>query len=138
MMPAAFVFLDALPLTPRGKVDRQALPAVDRARPEPEEAFVPPRTPIEHRIAEIWTEVLRIEQISIHDNFFALGGHSLLVMQVISRLRNAFQVELSPHSLFELSTVAHLAEYVETLRWATQDQQAAANAIVGDREEVKL
>jgi amino acid adenylation domain-containing protein len=109
MVPSAFVMLDTLPLTPNGKIDRRALPAPDTARPELERTYVAPRTLIEQTLTEIWTEVLRIEQVGIYDNFFELGGHSLLATQVISRVREAFQAEIPLRSLFEAPTVADLA-----------------------------
>ena len=109
MIPSAFVFLDSLPLTPNGKVDRRALPAPAQSRPELEEALVSPRTTVEKVIAAIWAEVLKLEQVGIHDNFFDLGGHSLLATQVVSRLRHALQVELPLRALFESPTVASLA-----------------------------
>ena len=87
MVPSAFVFLDTLPLTPNGKVDRKALPAPDQNRPEAEESYVAPRTPVEELLAEIWAEVLKLDKVGVHDNFFELGGHSLLATQVISRVR---------------------------------------------------
>jgi acyl carrier protein len=113
MIPSAFVLLDALPLTPNGKLDRKALPAPDQNRPEPEESYVAPRTPVEEMLAEIWAEVLKLDKVGIHDNFFELGGHSLLATQVISRVRNTFQVEVPVRSLFEIPTVAHLAKAIE-------------------------
>jgi acyl carrier protein len=112
MVPSVFVFLDGLPLDPNGKVNRRSLPAPDQARPDLKEPLVPPRTPAEKLIAEIWAEVLALKKIGIHDNFFDLGGHSLLGAQVISRVRDAFQVELPLRSLFESPTVAGLAVQV--------------------------
>jgi amino acid adenylation domain-containing protein len=109
MVPSAFVVLDSLPLTPSGKVDRRALPAPDSARPGEEDSYVAPRTPIEEVLAGIWCEVLEINQVGVHDNFFELGGHSLLATQVISRMRNAFEVQIPLRSLFEHSTIAGLA-----------------------------
>jgi acyl carrier protein len=138
MLPAAFVPLDALPLTPNGKVDRRALPAPDRTRTTLEGACVAPRTPVEEGLAEIWGQVLGVEQVGIHDNFFELGGHSLLATQVIARLQAAFQVEVPLRRLLEAPTVADLATYVETVRWAAQDQQAPLGAPVDDREEEAL
>jgi acyl carrier protein len=114
MVPAAYVMLDALPLTPNGKVDRGALPAPEMLRPEIEEAYIGPRTPIEEMLASIWAEVLGIEQVGVHDNFFTeLGGHSLLATQLMSRVRNTFQVELSLRHIFEASTVAEFSLVIE-------------------------
>jgi amino acid adenylation domain-containing protein len=109
MIPSSFVVLDALPLTPSGKVDRRALPAPDGVRPELEETFAAPLTPIEQALAEIWCSLLKLERVGVHDNFFELGGHSLLATQVISRIRNLFQVEIPLRALFEAPTVAGIA-----------------------------
>jgi len=109
MMPSAFVLLKQLPLTPNGKVDRQALPAPDTSRPDLADTFVAPRTPVEKSLVEIWAEVLRLERIGINDNFFDLGGHSLLVTQVVSRVRDAFDIELPLRDFFAAPTVADLA-----------------------------
>jgi amino acid adenylation domain-containing protein len=109
MVPSTFVMLDSLPLTPNGKVDRRALPAPDQSRPELVNSFVAPRTSVEEALAEIWAEVLNVEEIGIHDNFFELGGHSLLATQVISRVREILQLEVPLRALFENPTVATLA-----------------------------
>jgi amino acid adenylation domain-containing protein len=109
MLPSFVVTLDALPLTPSGKVDRRALPAPDGVRPELEETFAAPLTPIEQALAEIWCSLLKLERVGVHDNFFELGGHSLLATQVISRIRNLFQVEIPLRALFEAPTVAGIA-----------------------------
>ena len=101
MVPSAFVLLDKFPLTPNGKIDRKALPAPDQTRPEYEQSYVPPRSPIEEMLVAIWQEVLNIEQIGIHDNFFELGGHSLLAVQLIVRINKQFQIEFPLYSLFE-------------------------------------
>jgi len=138
MVPSAFVPLDALPLTPNGKVDRRALPVPDMARPEQEEAYVAPRTPAQEVLAGIWAEVLKLEQVGIHDDFFDLGGHSLLATQVISRVRDTFQLRLSLRNFFDGPTVADLAEIIETVRWAAQGQQASLGVAVGDHEEGEL
>ena len=113
MIPSVFVFKDALPLTPNGKVDRKALPVPDPIRPELEEGFVAPRSPIEEIIAQIWAEVLKVEKIGIHDNFFNLGGHSLLATQAMSRVREKLQMDLPLRVLFEAPTVAALALRIE-------------------------
>ena len=98
-----------MPLTPNGKVDRRALPAPDRTKPELEESFIAPRTPIEEMLAGIWAEVLRVERVGVHDNFFELGGYSLLATQVISRVIAVVGVDLPPRTLFESPTVADMA-----------------------------
>ena len=121
MVPALFVLLDALPLMPNGKVDRGALPAPDRTRPELDKAFVAPRTPTEELLSEIWAQVLDIERVGIYDNFFDLGGHSLLATQVVSRIREAFQVELPLRRIFEVPTVAGLAESIHVAHSAGQN-----------------
>jgi len=116
MVPSAFVFLDALPLTPNGKVDRKVLPKPDQSRAHLKEPYAAPRTPIEELLKEVWAEVLRLEQVGIHDNFFELGGHSLLATQVVSRIRQALQVELPLRDLFANPTVAGIAERIEESR----------------------
>jgi len=108
MVPFAFVVLQALPLTPNGKVDRRALPQPDRGSLQLDRAFVPPRNTVEEVLAGIWTEVLKLDRVGIHDNFFDLGGHSLLVIRVVSRVRDAFQVDLPLRAVFENPTVAGL------------------------------
>ena len=108
MVPSAFVFLDAFPLTPNGKLDRKALPRPDWKPADSDESYVAPRTPTEAVLAGIWCEVLKLKQVGVHDNFFELGGHSLLATQVISRVRYAFEVELPLRSIFESPTVAHM------------------------------
>ncbi len=113
MVPGVFVILDSLPLTPNGKVDRRNLPAPDRLRPNLEETFVAPRNPIEAKLAAIWAELLGFEQIGVHDNFFNLGGHSLIAAQILSRVREGFPVELSFHQIFANPTVARLAGQIE-------------------------
>ena len=118
MIPAMYMMLDALPLTPNAKLDRRALPA-----PEPtkqEGLFIGPRTAIEEILAEIWAEIFRLDKISVHDNFFGLGGHSLLATQVISRVRSKLNVELPLRSLFESPTVSGMAEAIEMERRSGQ------------------
>lgn len=112
MIPSAFVVLKALPLTPNGKIDRQALPAPSVAA-NFTDTFVGPRTPAEEILAEIWSQLLNLKQVGIHDNFFDLGGHSLLITQLLAKVRECFQVELPLRVLFEAPTVAGLAEKIE-------------------------
>jgi acyl carrier protein len=116
MIPAAFVPLDAMPLTDNGKVDRRALPAPDRMRPDLQEAFVAPRSQSEELVVGIWSNVLGLERIGVYDSFFELGGHSLLAVQIISRIREVFEVELPVRALFEAPTVAGLTERIEAAR----------------------
>ncbi len=113
MLPSAFVILDALPLMPNGKIDRQALPAPEQQSKKTEEHYVAPRSPTESLVAEIWAKVLGLKRVSVEDNFFELGGHSLLATQVISQVRQAFQVEVPLRIIFETPTVAGLSESVE-------------------------
>ncbi|NQE37105.1 non-ribosomal peptide synthetase [Microcoleus asticus] len=139
MVPSNFVVLKELPLTPNGKLDRQALPSPrpitnelsnsnietvtdivyksDVLEQEPElelMPFVPPRTPVEEVLGRIWAEILGLDRVGIHDNFWECGGHSLLAAQVISRIRNTLEIELSLRSLFEAPTIAELAQQIET------------------------
>ena len=106
---ADVVVLDELPLNARGKVDLRALPAPERIAPGMEEGFVPPRTPEERAVADVWAELLGLDQVGAGDNFFALGGHSLLATQVLSRVRQGLGVELELRQLFGEPTGAGLA-----------------------------
>jgi acyl carrier protein len=133
MIPAAFVFLDSLPLTPNGKVDRKALPMPDRSRPQLDETFSAPRTPVEELLANIWAEVLKLDKVGIHDNFFDLGGHSLRATQVVSRVRAAFQVELPLRTLFEKQRIDELAKAITEL----QGKSIAAEAIADVLTEIE-
>jgi len=108
MIPAAFVFLEALPLMPNGKVNRKALPAPDMTRPQLEAAFVAPRNQVEEALARIWTQVLGIDKVGIHDNFFDLGGASIQGLQIITQANEA-GLQLTPELLFEHQTIAELA-----------------------------
>ena len=112
MIPATFVFISALPLTTAGKIDRKALPVPDAVRPDLQNVYTAPRSPVEELIALIWAEVLQLRQIGIDDNFFELGGHSLRATQVISRLRTAFNSDLPLRTLFESPTVRELADSI--------------------------
>ncbi|MBM2805398.1 MAG: acyl-CoA synthetase [Deltaproteobacteria bacterium] len=113
MVPSDFVFLESLPLTPNGKVDRLALPAPDRSRPELEVAYAAPRSDVEELLAKIWAEVLAIDLVGIHDNFFDLGGHSLAASRVISRVIQSFKLVLPVKALYDAPTVARMAEFVK-------------------------
>ncbi|MBW4575234.1 MAG: amino acid adenylation domain-containing protein [Aphanothece sp. CMT-3BRIN-NPC111] len=114
MVPSAFVVLDALPLTPNGKVDRKALPSPDLVRLDLEDNYLAARNLIEEQLASIFSEVLGIEQVGVNDNFFDVGGHSLIATQVMSRVRDTFDIELPLRCLFESPTVGGLAESVKS------------------------
>ncbi len=113
MIPTRFVMLEEMPLTPNGKVDRKALPEPDQSRPELEQGYLQPTTATEEILAGIWAEVLRVEQVGVKDNFFELGGHSLLATQVMSRVREGFGVEIGLRKIFEMPTVAGLAQCID-------------------------
>jgi amino acid adenylation domain-containing protein len=138
MVPNSLISVDAMPLTHNGKVDRKALPQPHAARLELTVTYVAPRSPIEQQIADLWAQVLNLPQVGIYDNFFELGGYSLLGIQVVSRLRQAFQVEILMSNLFQLPTVAALAERIETLRWANQAAATAQSDLADDDEEGEL
>ncbi|HEY9622717.1 MAG TPA: amino acid adenylation domain-containing protein [Crinalium sp.] len=123
MLPAAFVVLDTLPLTANGKVDQTALPLpnlTDVHDPGPTAA---PTTSLEATLVQIWTQLLGRTPVSIYDSFFELGGHSLLATQLISRIRDRFQVELPLRSIFETPTIADLAQRIEGLRETAQAEE---------------
>jgi surfactin family lipopeptide synthetase C len=113
MMPNVFVMLEKFPLTPNGKVDRRALPAPEHTRPELEETYVAPRTPVEQSLAEIWANVLGVERVGVNDNFFELGGHSLLAVQLFVRIRKWAGIDLPLATLLKSPTVQGLAEILD-------------------------
>jgi acyl carrier protein len=112
MVPSAFVFLEALPLTPNGKVDRKALPNPEVLRPELAAAYVEPRTEVEQTIAKVWQQVLRVEKVGVHDNFFDLGGHSLLMVQVHQKLQEILKRDFVITKMFKYPTISSLVEYL--------------------------
>ncbi|MCB9450594.1 MAG: amino acid adenylation domain-containing protein [Anaerolineaceae bacterium] len=113
MIPSAFIVLEALPLTPNGKVDRLALPVPEAVRRGSDATIVSPRTPVEQSIAAVWSEVLGVERIGVHDDFFDLGGHSLKATQVAGRLQDIFGVAVPVRLLLDHPTIAGLAAVVE-------------------------
>ncbi len=135
MVPAHIQVLDRLPLTPNGKVDRQALPAPGAATRE--EGFEAPATPTEELLAGLWASLLKRDGIGRGDDFFALGGHSLLVTQVAARIREQFQLELPLRVLFQQTTLAKLALYLETTQ-LTHALQEAIPSPSAAREEITL
>jgi amino acid adenylation domain-containing protein len=137
MRPHGIVLLEALPLSPSGKIDRRALP-VPNFQNESEFGFVAPRTPSEQIVADIWGQVLKQEQVGIYDNFFDLGGHSLLATQAISRLKEAFAIELPLRNLFEAPTIVQLVERIEKMLTVQQLQLVSTNGGDNNREEIEL
>ncbi|MCH8061997.1 MAG: non-ribosomal peptide synthetase [Chloroflexi bacterium] len=109
MVPSSYVILDALPLAPNGKVDRKSLPVLDKTRPDLDVEFAAPRTPVEVQLSEIWAEALDLDEVGIYDNFFDLGGHSLMASHILSLAIKTFRVELPLKALFESPTVAEMA-----------------------------
>jgi acyl carrier protein len=129
MVPAAFMVLESLPMTPSGKVDRRALPPPESLRPGTDTGYEPPSTPAEETVAAIWREVLGVERVGATDNFFELGGHSLLLPQVMHRLRSAFQVEIPLRTLFDEQTVERLALAVEEILLDALEHEAALEGV---------
>ena len=113
MTPSAFVTLDSLPRLPNGKINRKALPAPDKTALEAKTAYEPPPSPVEKQVAEIWARLLGVERIGTRDNFFDLGGHSLLVTQLVARVYDVFQVSIPLRSIFEKPTIVELALVIE-------------------------
>jgi amino acid adenylation domain-containing protein len=116
MVPARFVLVDSVPLTPGGKVDRRALAELATADLRTESEAAPPRTQAEEMLAEIWRKLLKVERVGLHDNFFGLGGHSLLATQVITRVRDTFKVNLPQRALFDAPTLAGLSDLIARSR----------------------
>jgi acyl-coenzyme A synthetase/AMP-(fatty) acid ligase/acyl carrier protein len=131
MIPAVFMFLDRLPVTTNGKLDRGRLPAVDARSPRAKSD--PPGTATERTIAALWSRVLRIESPGVTDNFFELGGHSVLAVRIVNGIREAFAVDLPVSVIFHSPTIAALASIVDSLSLT-----GAGLAASGDREELEL
>jgi acyl carrier protein len=111
-IPTVFIWLDNLPLLPNGKINRRALPVPEKSRPTLTEIYKPPNSEIERAIASIWQEVLDLEKVGINDNFFDLGGHSLLMVQVNHKLNAALNRNLSVVEMFQNPTISALARYL--------------------------
>lgn len=125
MIPAAVIALDSLPLTTSGKIDRRALPDFEPSRPEQETAFAEPRDETEEKLVQIWTELLGLARIGVHDNFFEAGGDSLLATQLIARVNKSFQVSTPLRALFDQPTIAELARNVEIARAGGEESTAS-------------
>lgn len=136
MVPATFVVLESFPLTANGKVDRNALPAPDTAKREVEADYVAPRNTVEESLAAIWTEVLRVEQVGIHDNFFGLGGDSILSIQIIARA-NQEGFQITPRQMFQYQTIAELATVAVVVTPATPiTRQADAAELLANLDQL--
>jgi acyl carrier protein len=114
MLPVNFVVLDSLPITSSGKVDRRALPPPKSSRPEFDQAFVAPRTPVEIVVARIWSEILEVDPVGVDDRFLDLGGDSLLSSSILSRVNRIFSLDLTPRVLLQADTVAKLSEIMNS------------------------
>lgn len=127
MLPAVFLFIEALPLMPNGKIDRKSLPRPDHLRPELDENFEAPRSHLEESLAKSWCELLKVDRVGIHDNFFELGGHSLLGAKLISNLRRNLSIELNLVDVFQSPTIARLAAVIYERQTAgeAEDELAA-------------
>jgi acyl carrier protein len=130
------VFLDRLPLTPNGKIDKKALPNNDQ--PSRAKEFVSPRTETEKEICSIVTEVLGLQKVCILDNFFEIGGHSLLAMQVVSRIQEKYNINVPVRTLFTISNIAELAEYIDTSKWISESEKSVTSEKTADREDVVI
>jgi acyl carrier protein len=135
MLPNTITVLDALPIGVSGKVDRRALP-----EPAPQSdlarSFIAPRTSVEEALSRMWLELLNVEQVSIDDNFFELGGHSLLATQLVSRLRDAFEVEVPVRSVFEAPTIAQLAVVIAQQQAEHVEDREDINRLLAELEQL--
>ena len=113
MLPADFITLERLPLTPSGKIDRRPLPAFDCVRQESENTYVAPHTPIQEMLSLIWAELLGLDRVGIYDNFFEIGGHSLLATQLLTQMQMLTGKDVPLATIFRAQTIAALAEYIE-------------------------
>ena len=136
MLPSHFVKLEKLPITSNGKVDRRGLPAVSEADAPATRDVVPPRTDTEKALAAIWSQLLNVQTVGINDDFFELGAQSLLAIRAVSRIRDAFGVDVALRNLFERPTVAGLAEVIDGLSWVANGSSSHSPA--GNREDFAL
>jgi len=138
MVPATFVRVDALPLNSSGKVDRAALPAPNSTNTLRDDTFAP-RTPTEQKLAEILAPLLGLDRVGVQDNFFMLGGHSLLGTQLIARVRGTFGIELTLRSLFDAPTIGDLSAEIERLVFAKLEHMSEdeARRILGTTAQVE-
>jgi acyl-coenzyme A synthetase/AMP-(fatty) acid ligase/acyl carrier protein len=138
MVPAAFVFLDALPVTANGKLQRAKLPPPDPRSSELVEGFIAPESATELALAAIWAKLLGLERVGIHDSFFDLGGHSLLAAQVRSRIRDTFHIDLPLRTIFEMPTIAELSGLVDQIPSILGRVDSSAEDMIQERDEIDL
>jgi hypothetical protein len=138
MVPSALVLMDELPLTPNGKIDRRSLPVPGRSNPSRSRSYSAPRTPLEKLAARIWEEVLQVERVGIYDNFFEVGGHSLLIFRVNIRYEQAFQVNIPFRKYFELPTVMEQAQYIGQVLLNAQELETIDGDVRGEKEIFRL
>lgn len=138
MIPSVFLFLDQFPLTPNGKIDRQSLPSPEQVRSHNSGIFVAPRTTIEKILVQIWRDLLKVEQISIDDNFFDLGGHSLLTTQLLAKIRETLQIDISLRSLLEAPTVASLAQNIARVIHPENNDSTQPQTLIDFKAEAML
>jgi acyl carrier protein len=131
MVPSVLVKIADLPRLPNGKVNRRALAALEVTRTESQRLFVAPRTPLEEELAAIWQQLLKVEQVGVYDNFFNLGGHSLLLTQLVSRIRSAFRIDLQLRELFSAPTLEENVKLI-ALKQIEQEDAAVVAQLVED------
>jgi enterobactin synthetase component F len=131
MIPANFMLLDSMPLTPNGKLDRKALPAIEETR---RDLYVEPVSPTEKKLAVLWQHVLKVDRVGLHDNFFNLGGDSLNAAEMVAHFPTYFDMELPLGSLFEAPTIAHLAKLVDRL---SSESSEALDIVLPLRREAR-
>src|SRR5258708_36870074 len=118
MVPAQFVFLDSMPLTPNGKIDRKVLPSLSHENVASTRKFSAPATDTEKALAAIYAELLKVERIGIHDDFFDLGGHSLMAIKAVSKIRDVFGADLPLATLLEAPTIAEFSKLLRRKNWS--------------------
>ena len=123
MVPVSYVLLESWPSTPSGKLDRKALPPPDRDAYSTSSGYEPPEGKTEVELAAIWADLLKVDQVGRHDNFFAVGGHSLSAMQVVARLRSALDIEVPVSCLFQNPTLQSFTEAIQGLTASLQSDE---------------
>lgn len=137
MLPSVFVMLDTLPRMPNGKLNRRALPAPEERRPDLETSYVAPRDEAERAIAAIWQEALQVDKVGVHDNFFDLGGHSFLVVQIKGKLEDLFQRDISVVELFQHTTVSALAQHLSQTQTTSPSLQSSYDRAEARRKSTR-